>query len=304
MNLASWVQRMVFGAATLLAVSRQASLRAELLTIATYNVENYGAANRMTADGFRPDYPKPEAQKKALREVIRSLGADVLVLQEMGPQPYLAELQRDLAAEGCHFPYVALATAADAERHVAVLSRRRLQQAVTMDLQFRYFGERERVKRGLLHAVLDTDAGALDLFAVHLKSRLTERADDPLCTTRRAAEATAIRDAILQRFPTPSKGRFIVLGDCNDAKSSRAVRRLQHRGATEVAVLVPAVDRHGETWTYFFGRDDTYSRVDYVFVSPGLVESVVGRSGRIADGEAVAAASDHRPVVVQLRLEP
>ena len=70
--------------------------RAETLTVATYNIENYGPANRMTEAGFRKDYPKPEAEKRALRAVIRALHADVLVLQEMGGQPYLDELRRDL----------------------------------------------------------------------------------------------------------------------------------------------------------------------------------------------------------------
>ena len=60
---------------------------AETLTIATYNIENYGPANRMTEAGFRKDYPKPEAEKQALRGVIRALNADVIVLQEMGGQP-------------------------------------------------------------------------------------------------------------------------------------------------------------------------------------------------------------------------
>src|ERR1035437_9740564 len=71
-------------------------LRGEILTIATYNVENYGPANRMTDAGYRQDYPKPEAEKRALRTVIRELNADVLVLQEMGGKPYLDELRRDL----------------------------------------------------------------------------------------------------------------------------------------------------------------------------------------------------------------
>ena len=65
----------------LLVVGWTALTRAESLTIATYNLENYGPADRMTEAGFRKDYPKPEAQKRALRGVIRGLNADVLVLQ-------------------------------------------------------------------------------------------------------------------------------------------------------------------------------------------------------------------------------
>lgn len=51
-------------------------LRAETLTLATYNVENYGPANRVTEAGYRQDYPKPEAEKRALRTGTRGLNAD------------------------------------------------------------------------------------------------------------------------------------------------------------------------------------------------------------------------------------
>ena len=41
--------------------------QAETLRLATYNVENYGMADRMTEAGYRKDYPKPEAAKRAPR---------------------------------------------------------------------------------------------------------------------------------------------------------------------------------------------------------------------------------------------
>ena len=105
---------------------------------ATYNIENYGPADRMTESGFRPSYPKPEREKSALRTVIRDLSADVLVMQEMGAGPYLEELRRDLRSEGINYPYTTLATAADADRHIAILSRLPLRGVRTHDdLSFR-----------------------------------------------------------------------------------------------------------------------------------------------------------------------
>ncbi|WP_158277650.1 endonuclease/exonuclease/phosphatase family protein [Opitutus sp. ER46] len=278
-------------------------LRAESLRIATYNVENYGPANRMTAAGFRPDYPKPEAEKTALRQVIRALRADVLVLQEMGSAAHLEELRRDLRAEGCDYPHAYLARAADTERQVAVLSRRPFTSAETItDLSFPYFGGRETVKRGLLCVTIRTEAGDLTVFGVHLKSRYTDREDDPLSTLRRTAEATAIRDMILKRFPNPAAARFLVLGDCNDTKASKPIARLRQRGETTISVLLPAADSRGETWTHCWQREDTYSRVDHILVAPALLPAVVEGTGRIHDGPGVREASDHRPVVVQLHL--
>ena len=79
--------------------------QAESLTLATYNLENYTLANRMTPAGYRPEYPKPEAAKAALRAVLHRLDADLLVLQEIGGPPFLAELVRDLAGEGLVYPH-------------------------------------------------------------------------------------------------------------------------------------------------------------------------------------------------------
>ncbi len=277
---------------------------AESLTIATYNIENYGPANRMTEAGYRKDYPKPEPEKRALRLAIRGLNADVLVLQEMGPQLYLDELRRDLKTEGIDYPFAALASAADADRHVAVIAKRPLKAVAThTDLQFTYLGGKENVKRGLLEATITTAAGDLTVFALHLKSRFTERTDDPQSAIRRAGEATAIRDRVLKRFPAPAEARFIVLGDCNDSRVSKAAAFLQKRGKTEITELLAGADSRGESWSHAYRREESYSRVDHIFVSPGLLPAVKGGVARIYDGAGVREASDHRPVFVALTLE-
>lgn len=281
------------------------SVAAETLTVATYNLENYGPANRMTDAGYRTDYPKPEREKRALRTVIRGLGADILVVQEMGGAGHLEELRRDLQREGCDYPHVALANAADADRHLAILAKRPLMGVTThTDLQFTYFGAKETVKRGLIEATVATVAGDVTVFGLHLKSRFTDRPDDPLSGIRRAGEATAIRDRILQRFPRAAEARFVVLGDCNDGRTSKAVAFLQKRGRTELTTLLAATDTRGEVWSHFYRREETYSRVDQIFVSPALATSVEGGTARIYDGDGVRDASDHRPLYVVLKLEP
>jgi len=290
-----------FGVA-LVAVSGSSAAAPAALRIATYNVENYLPADRMTASGFRPGYPKPEREKSALRAVIRDMAADVLVLQEMGPRVYLEELRRDLRAEGLDYPHLAWGKGADAERHLAILSLLPL-QGVRMheDLSFAYLGGRESVKRGLLEARVETVGGSITVFAVHLKSRLTEREDDPGSAVRRAAEAVAIRDRVLSLFPDPGVARFVVLGDCNDGRTSRPAAALQKRGRVEIMTLLPAADSRGESWTHAWRREESYSRVDLILVSGGLAPWVAGGSARIHDGPAVRSASDHRPVSVDLR---
>lgn len=278
--------------------------RAESIVIATYNVENYGVADRMTAEGFRKEYPKPEVEKAAVRTVIRGMKADMLFLQEVGGRPYLDELRRDLKAEGLDYPFAEVLEGGDAERHVALLSRRPIRRLVAhAELAFDYLGGKERVKRGLLEVTFAAGAGEFTVFAVHLKSRFTERPDDPMSNLRRTGEATAVRDAVLRRFPDPRTARFLILGDCNEGKASKAVQRLQRRGATEIAQLLPAADSRGETWTHAYRKEETYSRVDHVLVSPGLRAAVAGGAARIYDGAGVKDASDHRPVTVTLELD-
>lgn len=300
LRTSSWSRMLFLGVVAL----GPAAVRAEPLTIATYNVENYGSANRLTEAGYRQDYPKPEAQKQALRTVIRGLNADVLVLQEMGGPAHLEELRRDLRSEGFDYPHAAVANAADEARRLAILSRRPLASVVThTDLPFTYFGAKETVKRGLLEATIATPAGDVALFALHLKSRFTERPDDPLSALRRAGEATAIRDRILQRFPAPANARFVVLGDCNDSRPSRPLALLQKRGRTDVAILLAGADSRGEVWSHAYRREESYSRVDQILVSPGLLPAVRAGVARIYDGPGVREASDHRPVFIFLELE-
>ena len=101
----------------------------------------------------------------------------------------------------------------------------------------------------------------------------------------------------------PAEARFVILGDCNDGKASKALGFLQKRGKTEIAVLLPVADSRGEAWTHAYRREETYSRVDHVLVSPRLRAAVAGGGARIFDGEGVREASDHRPVVVTLDLK-
>lgn len=275
-------------------------LYAQPLVVATYNVRNYTSADRLTPDGFRPDYPKPEAEKAALRRAIKATGADVIALQEMGGPGYLAELRRDLAAEGLDYPYGETMLAADEDRGLAVLSRVPL-GAITphRDLLARRRGsdEPEPVRRGLLQVEVPRSSGAITLFVLHLKSRLAVDRDDPRAEDQRVAEAQAVRDRILRVFPEPSKARFLVVGDFNDLPGSRALEAMESRGKLKVAAWVNAVDSRGHAWTHAYPSQGLYSRFDHVFVAEGWRQAIT--RARIEDSEATSLASDHRPVVVE-----
>lgn len=272
---------------------------AQPLVVATYNVRNYTSADRLTPEGFRPDYPKPEAEKAALRQAIKAMGADVVALQEMGGPGYLAELRRDLAAEGADYPYGQAMLAADENRGLAVLSRVPL-GAITLhrDLLARRRGaeEAEPVRRGLLQVEVPRSAGSISLFVLHLKSRLAVDKEDPRAEDQRVAEAQAVRDRVLRVFPEPAQARFLILGDFNDLPGSRALEAMESRGKLKVAAWVNAVDSRGHAWTHAYARQGLYSRFDHVFVAEGWRHAIT--RAWIEDSEATALASDHRPVVV------
>lgn len=292
--------------ALVFAALTSAAMRAESLVIATYNVANYTLAGRIVENAYMRGYPKTEDEKAALRTVIKAINADVIALQEMGARPFLAELQRDLKSEGVDYPHGEVLDAADPERHVAVLSKKPF-AAVNKhaDLEISYFGKNDAVKRGLLEIRMATDAGDLTLFIVHLKSRLTDRSDDPESAIRRLAEAEAVRNRILKIFPRPSvpDARFMILGDCNDSVINRPVQTLARRGKIDIAAPLPGGDSRGEVWTHFYAKQGSYSRVDHILVSPPLMPSVAGGSVTIYDGQGVREASDHRPVIVRLEMK-
>jgi len=271
------------------------------LKIATYNVENYGAINRRTPHGFRTNYPKSEASKRALRQTICEVDADILILQEMGPIEYLFELQRDLKSLGLDYPNAALMHGPDEARHVAALSRIPFASVHEhTPLRFSYQYGYEAVKRGLLELCFETPHGPLTLWAVHLKSRYTDNKADPESAIRRASEAMRLREFILQRISETGSNLYLILGDFNDTKISAPLRYLMQRGDLRFSHLLPISDSRGDHWTYHNARDDTYSRVDHILASSALLPFVKNGSAQIANGAQVRDASDHRPISVTL----
>ncbi len=273
------------------------------IRVATYNLRNYLTMDRRVDGSYRPDYPKPEKEKTALREVIREANADVLAVQEIGTLPYLEELRQDLRTEGLDYPYLHHLEAADEERHIAVLSKIPFAEEHSVDLLFfNYFGEKEAVKRGLIELVFNTNDHRWSIFVVHLKSRYSDRRDDPESEQRRVGEARAVRNLILKRYPAPGESSFLIAGDLNDTRASRTVASLLKRGKTEISIDVPAFNRWGQTWTYHYQKEEVYSRSDYFLTSPGMLPLIRTGRGRIIESEAAPMASDHRLVAIDLEI--
>ncbi len=273
-----------------------------IVKVATYNLRNYLEEDRMVDGRWRQSYPKPEKEKAALRTIIREVNPDILAVQEMGPEPYLLELQRDLEREGVVYPYATLLQGSDENRHLALLSRLPFETIAHDAAQpdFPYFGERLPVKRGILEARFRQGGGRWHLFVVHLKSRYTDNPEDPESALRRRSEARATRDVIRNRLPPETDPRYLVLGDFNDSPVSSPVRHFLSVSGRILTRIVPAADSRGETWTHFYAREEVYSRVDFVLASPAMLDCVKGGRGRVIDLPGALQASDHRMVVVEI----
>lgn len=274
---------------------------AEKIKLMVYNVENYNLEDRLVEGTYRKAYPKPEAQKAALIEVIKAQRPDILAVEEMGAEEFLAEFQTRLKAAGVDLPYVSLVNAVDPKRHVAVLSRLPFKSTRYSQLNFIYRGAQEPVLRGLMEASFTLGNKTWRIYVVHLKSRITQHEDDPDATEYRTSEAQTIRDLIL-RNTTPDDA-FMIVGDFNDGPRSSALKRFLVKGKREIAQIVPLADARGDVWTHYWKAEGAYSRIDYILASAPMRLAIVPGSGQIVEGDAVRAASDHRPLIVTFETE-
>ncbi|MGB0184344.1 MAG: endonuclease/exonuclease/phosphatase family protein [Opitutales bacterium] len=269
---------------------------AQTLRIATYNLYNYLSMDRSVDGQWRKDYPKPETEKSAIRRAILEVKPDLLAIQEIGNPAYLSELRKDLRADGLDYPHTAHLQGPDPDRCLAVLSRLPLHEVTRhTDLDFKYFDDRETVRRGLLEVEIRPRPGlSLQIFNLHLKSRWTLRKDDPEAALQRTREAEACRNRIIQRTLEQRRSHYLILGDFNDHPDSAALRRFQKRGKIEIAKRLPATDSRGELWTHFYRKAASYSTVDGILAAPKLMPAV--QAAGVVDLLQPPEGSDHRLV--------
>jgi endonuclease/exonuclease/phosphatase family metal-dependent hydrolase len=258
---------------------------------------------------------KSAEAKAKVCEVIGALNPDVIALEEMGSTNALFELRSSLKARGLDFPYWEHITGEDTNIHVAVLSRFPIIARIphTND-QFLLDGRRVRVSRGFAELEIQPAPGfTFTLIAVHLKSRLPDSGFDP--NEQRFEEAKILRRIIDQHLKADPDARLIVLGDFNDVKESDSVRQIIGHGKFKLTDTRPA-ERNGDTvpseapyyeprnvtWTYFYGKDDTYSRIDYILLSPAMARDWLHNGTYASTVSNWGVASDHRPIVAAFEL--
>jgi endonuclease/exonuclease/phosphatase family metal-dependent hydrolase len=279
--------------------------------VGSYNLENY--LNQPV--GTRP--AKSSAAKARVRESIRALGAEVLAVQEIGPAPDLEELRQALKREGADYPYSEHVAGADTNVFVGVLSRFPIvARRPHTNEAFLLRGRRFQVSRGFAEVDLEVlDGFRFTLFVAHLKSRRVSAAADE--SDLREQEAIRLRELLEARLRADPEALFVVAGDLNDTKDSRAVRTLIGRGKQKLVDTRPA-EANGDsgvrsmasaeprtiTWTHHFGKEDAYDRIDYLLLSPGMAGHWRREGTRVLTVPDWGEASDHRPIAAAFVVEP
>jgi len=281
---------------------------AESFRVATYNVENYLDEPTQTR------IAKSAEAKAKVRDSILALKPDVIALQEIGALSALQELRASLKNEGLDLPYWEHVAGADTNVHVAILSKFPFtaRRPRTND-NFLLNGRRLRVSRGFGEVDIQVTANySFTLITAHLKSkRPVPQADEGEI---RLEEARLLREEIDVRFQTNPNVNLVVLGDFNDTKDAASTKAVIGRGRYKLVDTRPA-EREGDsavdvspearkiTWTHYYNKEDTYSRIDYILLSPGMARKWVRNGGYVLKFPDWGVASDHRPLFATFESE-
>ncbi len=267
------------------------------VVFAGYNVQNY--APLLEVGRKKPG--KSAQAADAVIQVVREIGPDILGIVEMGPPRQFEEFRSRLTAAGLGYTDFEFLEAADADRHLALVSRFPIvaRQSIA-DLSFDANGSREKVKRGILDVtVAITDRYHLRVLGVHLKSKLEVREGEEVL---RRNEAYLLRKHIDRILETDPQIHLLVFGDFNDTKDEATVREVAGiRGGPGALTALPLEDSHGDRWTHYWKVKDVYARIDYLFVNKALSPAVDRSRCYLYRQPIWKDASDHRPLVATLK---
>jgi endonuclease/exonuclease/phosphatase family metal-dependent hydrolase len=281
--------------------------RADSFRIATYNVENYLDQPTKT----RP--AKSDEAKAKICESILALKPDVLALQEIGSSNAVSELQDSIKAGGLDLPHCEFVAGFDTNVHIAILSKFPFSRSRprTND-NFLVGGHRFRVSRGFGEVDIQVNPNySFTLIAAHLKSkRPIPQAEE---AELRLEEARVLRDEVDNRLTANPNLNLVVLGDLNDGKNAASTKTIIGRGRQKLVDTRPA-ERNGDspadkadsrkiTWTHYYSKEDSYSRIDYILLSPGMAREWIRSETYVLAMPDWGVASDHRPLLATFESE-
>jgi len=266
------------------------------IVVATYNLENYVSAEPVEGGPSRRGKAKTEKAIDAVIRIVKEINPDILGVCEMGSPERFEHFKKRLADAGLSYTDSEYVQAADADRHLALVSRfpivARNSQA---DVPFELNGQPEKVRRGFLDVTIQVAPDyQIRMVGVHLKSKLAVAEGEALIRRHEAQQLRRHVEKVLVADPAVN---LVCYGDFNDTKEQPMFSTVTGiRGTPTYLDDLPAMDELGDMWTHYWKTADLYSRIDYLFVSPALVREVVPGSARVYRSEFWREGSDHRPV--------
>lgn len=257
---------------------------AAVLRVVTWNVHDlFDEVDQAAPPGALDEVPSAaevEARLDRVAAVLRRVDADVVLLQEVETR---ALLERLAARAG--YPWARLVEGNDPRGiDVGLLSRLPVEAYRSHAAEPGPDGL-PLWPRDAVEAVVDAGGRRVALVASHLSSRLS----DP-DGRRRALQAARLRNLADGARGAWGADLVVVGGDLNDEAGDPALAPLLADGA-----WVDAAPAAGD-WTWSDGG--RRAALDHLAVPRGEAGAVL--VGWVASGEEVAAASDHRPVVLDL----
>jgi endonuclease/exonuclease/phosphatase family metal-dependent hydrolase len=275
-------------------------------TVATYNLEFYVDTPTLSYE------PKSEQARSVIRQSIRAMSPDLIALQEVGTTNALLELRSALRREGLDFPHWQHVQGWDTNLHLAFLSKHPF-TAVRHHTQDSYLhrGRRFHVLRGFGEVEVEFEKRRVTFITAHLKSkRQSAEADQE---ELRLDEARMLREKIDEHLQRNPQANLFVLGDFNDGVGTPVYQTIVGKGKNRLIDTRPP-EKNGDTlpnpnpryeprrivWTHYYGKEDVYSRIDMILLSPSLQKFYRLDQSYVLALKDWGAASDHRPVCVQL----
>lgn len=259
-----------------------------------WNVRNYIVENDSTGER-----PKPADQRDMVADVLAELQPDIVVLAEAGADGTLADLTKRLSKRGIKYDYTKVHVRKTARNGLILLSKYPIERdASRSEVPVEAVAE-EFMLRGILDVVIRQEPGGrFRIVAAHLKSKFGEQ---EYSDRIRRAEAAALRGHLDSAVTEAPEMPVILCGDLNDSPESPALRTIMgNRQRSPYFKVLKALDKNGESWTYFYEKEDVFSRIDYMSLyGEKLLMNKV--HAFIPDNHSMKKASDHRGVMMEFK---
>ncbi|MDF7799935.1 endonuclease/exonuclease/phosphatase family protein [Pontiellaceae bacterium B1224] len=263
-------------------------------SVMTYNLHNFTLDDR-DGDG-KDDDPKPDAECRALAQIIAQANPDIIAVQEIGGKPFLNAFQAWLKTEGLQYDHVEMLQRGKRENNLAVLSRFPIIGSTHHTNEWYSIGQAKvAVARGFLETEIQVDdTYSFHLVNAHLKSKVFSRLGQ---TEMRRNEARLLNKTVRRILEENEGCKLIVAGDMNDNPNSAAIREVTGKSRKNLFDLRPA-DAGGDAWTYYEKSAELHTRFDYIFANAEMLSDAVLEKSTVIRNPLTYKASDHRPVFI------